>query len=155
EGVTFKNSPMWFLNPVLCENVIIRNVHTQGHGPNNDGCDPECSRNILIEGCTFDAGDDCIAIKSGRDNDGRRINVPTENVLIRTWTMLDGHGGVVLGSEITGGIRNVLAEHCEMDSPHLQRALRIKSNSLRGGFVENVLFRNIHVGQVANEVFLI
>ena len=155
EGVTFRDSPMWFLNPTRCENVTVRNVSTIGHGPNNDGCNPESSRDVLIEGCHFDNGDDCIAIKAGRDGDGRRVNVPTENIIIRNCLMLDGHGGVVIGSEMSGGVRNVFAEDCVMDSPHLERALRIKSNSWRGGFVENVFFRNVKVGQVADAVFRI
>lgn len=155
EGVTFRDSPMWFLNPTLCQNVTIRNVSTIGHGPNNDGCDPESCKDVLIEGCHFDNGDDCIAIKAGRDGDGRRVGVPTENVIIRNCKMLDGHGGVVIGSEMSGGTRNVFAEDCEMDSPQLERALRIKSNSFRGGFVENVFFRNVKVGQVKDAIFRI
>jgi polygalacturonase len=155
EGVTFRDSPMWFLNPTLCQNVTIRNITTIGHGPNNDGCDPESSKDVLIEGCHFDNGDDCIAIKAGRDADGRRVGVPSENLIIRNCKMLDGHGGVVIGSEMSGGVRNVFAEDCEMDSPHLERALRIKSNSYRGGLVENVHFRNVKVGQVADAIFRI
>jgi unsaturated rhamnogalacturonyl hydrolase len=100
EGVTVRNSPMWHLNPVLCENVIVRGVTVIGHGPNNDGCNPESCRDVLIEDCLFDTGDDCIAIKSGRNADGRRIGVPSENIIIRNCTMKDGHGGVVLGSEM-------------------------------------------------------
>jgi polygalacturonase len=152
EGVTFTNSPMWELNPVLCENVTIRGVTVDSHGPNNDGCDPESCRNVLIENCTFNTGDDCIAIKSGRNADGRRIGVPSENIIIRGCKMLDGHGGVVLGSEMSGGIRNVFVEDCKMDSPHLERAIRLKSNSSRGGYLENLYVRNIQVGQVADAV---
>jgi polygalacturonase len=146
---------MWFLNPVLCKNVTVRNISTIGHGPNNDGCNPESTKDVLIEGCYFDNGDDCIAIKAGRDGDGRRVGVPTENIIIRNCKMLDGHGGVVIGSEMSGGTRNVFAEDCEMDSPNLERALRIKSNSFRGGFVENIHFRNVKVGQVSDAVFRI
>jgi polygalacturonase len=152
EGVTFTNSPMWILNPVLCENVTIRNVSVVSHGPNNDGCDPESCKNVLIEGCLFDTGDDCIAIKSGRNADGRRIGVPSENIIIRDCQMKDGHGGVVLGSEMSGGIRNVFVENCRMDSPNLDRAIRLKSNSLRGGYLENLFVRNVQVGQVADAV---
>ncbi|MBN1973341.1 MAG: glycoside hydrolase family 28 protein [Sedimentisphaerales bacterium] len=155
EGVTFKNSPMWHIHPVLCENITVRNVRVTGHGPNNDGCNPESCKNVLIEGCYFDTGDDCIAIKSGRNNDGRRVNVPSENIIIRNCEMKDGHGGVVIGSEMTGGVRNVFAEDCIMDSPNLDRALRIKTNSVRGGTVENVYMRNVTVGQVAEAVLLI
>jgi polygalacturonase len=152
EGVTIRNSPMWHINLVLSTNVIVRNVKVIGHGPNNDGCNPESCSDVLIEGCYFDTGDDCIAIKSGRNNDGRRVNVPSENIVIRNCRMRDGHGGVVLGSETSGSIRNVFAENCEMDSPNLDRALRIKTNSVRGGIVENVYLRNITIGQVAEAV---
>ena len=110
---------------------------------------------VLIDGCTFDTGDDCIALKSGRNNDGRRLNTPIENVVIRNCTMKDGHGGVVIGSEISGGARNIFAEQCRMDSPRLDRALRIKTNSVRGGIVEGVYMRGVTVGQVAEAVVTI
>jgi polygalacturonase len=155
EGVTFKNSPMWFLNPELCKNVSIVGVTTEGHGPNNDGCDPESCSDVLIKNCTFDTGDDCIAIKSGRNNDGRRVNVPSENIVIQGCTMKDGHGGVVIGSEVSGSVRNVFAENCSMDSPNLDRVLRIKTNAVRGGVIENVFMRNVKVGQVAEAVLKI
>lgn len=155
EGVTIKNSPMWILNPVLCTNVTIRSVTVISHGPNSDGCDPESSKDVLIENCFFDTGDDCIAIKSGRDHDGRRVNVSSENIIIRGCTMKDGHGGVVIGSEVSGNVRNVFAENCEMSSPNLDRALRIKSNSKRGGIVENIYMRNIKVGEVKDAVIRI
>jgi polygalacturonase len=152
EGVRIVNSPMWEIHPVLCTNVTVRNVAVVTHGPNNDGCDPESCRDVLIEGCTFDTGDDCIALKSGRNDDGRRVNVPVENVIIRDCVMKDGHGGVVIGSEISGGARHIFAESCRMDSPNLDRALRIKTNSVRGGVVEHVYMREVTVGQVAEAV---
>lgn len=152
EGVTLKNSPMWVINPVLSTNVTVRGIKVDSHGPNNDGCNPESSQFVLIEKSFFDTGDDCIAIKSGRDHDGRRINMPSENIVVRNCVMKDGHGGVVIGSEISGNVKNVFAENCEMSSPHLDRALRIKSNSLRGGVVENIFMRNITVGDVADAV---
>lgn len=155
EGVTFKNSPMWHIHPVLSENITLRNVKVIGHGPNNDGCNPESCKNVLIEGCYFDTGDDCIAIKAGRNKDGRRVNVPSENIIVRNCEMKDGNGGVVIGSEMTGGARNIFAENCKMDSPNLDRALRIKTNSVRGGFVENVYMRNVEVGQVAEAILKI
>jgi len=155
EGVTIVNSPMWEINPVLCHNVTVRNVSVRSHGPNNDGCDPESCRDVLIDGCTFDTGDDCIALKSGRNNDGRRLNIPIENVIVRNCTMKDGHGGVVIGSEISGGARNIFAERCRMDSPRLDRALRIKTNSVRGGIVEGIYMRDVTVGQVAEAVLTI
>jgi polygalacturonase len=152
EGVTFKNSPMWFLNPVLCRNVSVIGVTTEGQGPNNDGCDPESSTDVLIKNCFFNTGDDCIAIKSGRNGDGRRVNVPSENIVVQGCTMRNGHGGVVIGSEVSGSVRNVYAEDCTMDSPTLDRALRIKTNAVRGGVIENVFMRNVKVGQVAEAV---
>lgn len=152
EGVTIRNSPMWIIHPVLSENITIRNVTVISHGPNNDGCDPESCKDVLIEGCTFDTGDDCIAIKSGRDHDGRRVNVPSENLVIRNCTMKDGHGGVVIGSEISGNVRNVFAENCAMSSPNLDRALRLKSNSRRGGTIENIYMRNIDIGELKEAV---
>ena len=152
EGFTVKNSPMWELNPVLCTNVTVRGVSIDTHGPNNDGCDPESCTDVLIENCTFNTGDDCIAIKSGRNADGRRVNVPCSNLIIRNCDMKDGHGGVSIGSEVSGGIRNVFVENCRMSSPSLQRALRIKTNSHRGGAIENIYFRNVTVGQVAEAV---
>ncbi len=155
EGVTIIRSPMWEIHPVLCTNVTIRSVRVVSHGPNNDGCNPESCRNVLIENCYFDTGDDCIAIKSGRNADGRRINVPSENIIIRNCTMKDGHGGVVIGSEISGGCRNVFVENCTMSSPNLERALRIKTNSLRGGLVENIFMRKVHVGEVSDAVIRI
>ncbi len=155
EGVTIVNSPMWEIHPVLCTNVIVRGVTINSHGPNNDGCDPESCRDVLIEGCTFDTGDDCIALKSGRNDDGRRVNVPVENVVIRDCVMKDGHGGVVIGSEISGGARNIFAERCRMDSPQLDRALRIKTNSVRGGTIEHVYMREVTVGQVSEAVVTI
>jgi len=155
EGIHIINSPMWEVHPVLSVNVTVRGVKISTHGPNNDGCDPESSRDVLIEDCEFDTGDDCIAIKSGRDNDGRRVNVPSENIIVRNSTMKDGHGGVVMGSECSGGIRNVFIENCKMDSPNLERALRFKSNARRGGFAENVFMRNVEIGQVKEAVLTI
>jgi unsaturated rhamnogalacturonyl hydrolase len=155
EGVTILRSPMWVINPVLSQNITVRDVKVISHGPNSDGCDPESCRDVLIEGTVFDTGDDCIAIKSGRNEDGRRINVPSENIIVRNCTMKDGHGGVVLGSECSGHIRNVWVENCVMDSPNLDRALRFKNNAQRGGILENVFMRNVKIGQVAEAALTI
>jgi polygalacturonase len=152
EGVTILNSPMWEINPVLCTNVTARGVQIMTHGPNNDGCNPESCRDVLIEGCVFDTGDDCIAIKSGRNADGRRIGVPSENIIVRRCRMKQGHGGVTLGSEISGHVRHVFVEDCEMDSPVLDRALRFKNNALRGGILEHVYMRDVRIGEVADAV---
>jgi polygalacturonase len=155
ENVRITNSPMWEIHPVLSTNVTVRGVHISSHGPNNDGCNPESSRDVLIDRCFFDTGDDCIAIKSGRNADGRRLAVPSENIIVRNCEMRDGHGGVTIGSEISGGVRNVFAESCRMDSPNLDRALRFKNNAARGGVLEHVYMRNVTVGQVADAVLQI
>jgi unsaturated rhamnogalacturonyl hydrolase len=155
EGVTIVRSPMWEITPALCTNVIVRNVKISSHGPNNDGCDPDSCRDVLIEGCVFDTGDDCIAIKSGRNDDGRRVGVPSENLIIRNCEMKDGHGGVVIGSEVSGGCRNVFVENCRMDSPSLDRGLRFKSNARRGGIVENVYMRNVQIGRVTEAILTV
>ena len=155
EDVRIINSPFWEIHPVLSNNITVRGVQIYSHGPNNDGCNPESSRDVLIENCVFDTGDDCIAIKSGRDNDGRRIGVASENIIVRNCTMKDGHGGVVIGSEISGDCRNVFIENCRMDSPNLDRALRFKSNAIRGGVIENVFMRDVEIGRVAEAVLTI
>jgi unsaturated rhamnogalacturonyl hydrolase len=155
EGVTLHRSPMWNIHPVLSRNVTVRGVSIVTHGPNNDGCNPESCTDVLIEDTLFDTGDDCIAIKSGRNGDGRRVGVPTTNVIVRNCTMKDGHGGVVLGSECSGGIRNVFVEDCDMDSPDLDRALRFKNNGVRGGVLENVFMRDVRIGRVGEAVLTI
>ncbi|MFC0876071.1 glycoside hydrolase family 28 protein [Saccharicrinis sp. FJH2] len=152
DSVTIENSPMWHIHPVLSENVTVSNVRVVGHGPNNDGCNPESCTNVRIKNCYFDTGDDCIAIKSGRNADGRRVNVPSSNIIIQECTMKDGHGGVVIGSEISGGANHIFAENCIMDSPNLDRALRIKTNSIRGGLIEKIYMRNIEIGQVSDAI---
>ncbi len=155
EGVRIRRSPMWEIHPLLCTNVIVRGVDILSHGANNDGCDPESCRDVLIENCVFDTGDDCIAIKSGRNNDGRRVGVPSVNLIIRHCTMRDGHAGTAIGSEISGCCSNVFVEDCNMSSPNLVCALRLKSNAVRGGVVRNIFMRNVTVGQVADSVLQI
>jgi polygalacturonase len=155
EGLTIVRSPMWEVTPYDCVNVTIRNLNIVSHGPNNDGCDPDSCRDVLIENCRFDTGDDCIAIKSGRDRDGRQLAKPAENIVIRNCKMKDGHGGVTIGSEMSGGVRNVFVENCRLSSPNLNQALRFKTNALRGGTIENVFFRNIEVGEVSDSVLQI
>jgi len=152
DGPTILGSPMWIVHPVLSTNVTVRGVTINSLGPNNDGCNPESCRDVLIEKCDFTAGDDCIAIKSGRNFDGRRINVPSENIIVRNCRMRDGHGGVSLGSEASGGIRNIYIRDCRMGGSDLLRALRLKSNSYRGGYIENILFRDIEVDSVGEGV---
>lgn len=155
EGVTIIRAPFWVIHPIFCENLTVRDVTVNSHGPNNDGCNPESSRNVLIEGCEFDTGDDCIAIKSGRNNDGRNTPIPSENIIVRNCHMKDGHGGVVMGSEISAGVSNVFVEDCTMDSPELDRVIRIKTNTVRGGYVRDIYVRNIEVGECKEAVFRI
>ena len=135
QGVKMLNSPFWVIHPLLSKNITVDGVTIWNEGPNGDGCDP-----------------DCIAIKSGRNNDGRLWNQPSKNIIIRNCKMEDGHGGVVIGSEISGGCENVYAEDCEMDSPHLDRILRIKTNNCRGGVIKNINMRNVTVGQCKEAV---
>ena len=153
EDVTLLRSPFWVIHPLFCEDLTVRGVHVVNNGPNGDGCDPESCRNVLIENCLFDTGDDCIAIKSGRNEDGRRWNVPSENIV--GCTMNDCHGGVVIGSEISGGFRNLFVENCRMDSPNLERVIRIKTSPARGGVIENIYVRNVTVGQCREAVLRI
>lgn len=161
EDVTLLRSPFWVIHPLLSKDITVRGVHINNDGPNGDGCDPESCDRVLIENCYFNTGDDCIAIKSGRNNDGRKdgqgkfAGTPSKNIIIRGCKMQNGHGGVVIGSEISGGCQNVYAEQCAMDSPSLDRVLRIKTNSCRGGIIENINMRNIVVGQCKEAVLKI
>jgi polygalacturonase len=157
EGVKLRNSPMWQVHPVLCTNVTVKdlNIQASADGPNTDGCDPESCRDVLITNCDFDTGDDCIAIKAGRNADGRRVPVPTENVVIQDCRMKNGHGGITIGSEASAGVRNVFAERCTLDSPLLDVAVRIKNNAMRGNLIERVFARDLTVGQVAQAVLAI
>jgi unsaturated rhamnogalacturonyl hydrolase len=155
EGVKIRRSPMWEIHPLLCTNVTVRGVDIFSHGANNDGCDPESCRDVLIEKCLFDTGDDCIAIKSGRNADGRRVGIPSVNLIIRDCTMRDGHAGTAIGSEISGSCSNVFVENCEMSSPNLVCALRLKSNAVRGGVLQNIFMRNVNVGLVKDSVLQI
>ena len=155
EDVTLLRSPFWVLHPLVCDDVIVRGVHIINEGPNGDGCDPECCNRVLIENCVFHTGDDCIAIKSGRNQDGRLRGIPSQNIIVRNCSMEDGHGGVVIGSEIGGGYRNLWVENCQMDSPNLERVIRIKTNNLRGGVIENIWVRNVEVGRCREAVLRI
>ncbi|GGD23701.1 glycoside hydrolase family 28 protein [Flavobacterium orientale] len=152
KDVKIINAPFWIIHPIKCNNVIVDGVNIDSHGPNNDGCDPEYSKNVLIQNCTFNTGDDCIAIKAGRDNEGRRVGIMSENIVVRNCKMIDGHGGVVIGSEMSAGVKNVFVENCFMDSPQLDRAIRLKTNTKRGGVVDGLYVRNIQVGKVKEAV---
>lgn len=152
EGVTIRGAPMWVIHPVLSSNVTVRRVTAVSPGPNNDGCNPESSSDVLIEDSTFDTGDDCIAVKSGRNADGRRLGVPSERIVVRGCRMRAGHGGLTIGSEVSGGVRQVYAERCRMSSPALERGLRIKTNAMRGGVVEDVFVRDVEIGEVGSAI---
>ena len=155
EDVTLLRSPFWVIHPLHSTDITVRRVKMINDGPNGDGCDPECCDRVLIEDCFFNTGDDCIAIKSGRNRDGRERNMPSKNIIIRRCEMKNGHGGVVVGSEISGGCQNVFAHDCVMDSPELERVLRIKTNSCRGGIIENINMRDIKVGVCKESVLKI
>ncbi|MDD3921344.1 MAG: glycosyl hydrolase family 28 protein, partial [Eubacteriales bacterium] len=135
-----QNSPMWILNPVRCKSVTVRGLNVRSHGPNNDGCDPESCNGVLIEENRFDTGDDCISLKSGRDREGREEGLACRNIVIRGNRFADGHGGIALGSEASGGICNVVARGNVFESKNLIYALRLKTNARRGGVMENIAF---------------
>ncbi len=146
EDVTLRDATFWVVHPVLCRNVTVRGITVDSMNGNNDGCDPDSCVDVLIENCTFRTGDDSIAIKSGRDQDGWRVGRPTENVVIRKVTMGSRHSGLCIGSEMSGGVRNVFMEDCTADA--VSSALYFKGNVDRGGFVEHVRARRIAVKQV-------
>ncbi len=153
-GVTFRYGAMWTIVPTYCESVIIKNVTVitsgeRGRTPNGDGVDVSSSRNVLIENCTFDTGDDCIVLKSGRDRDGLRVALPTENVVIRNCTVYHGHGGIVIGSETSGGVRNVYGYGCSFKGT--DRMVRIKTARGRGGAIENLWFRDLRGEEIGEE----
>ena len=155
EDITLLRSPFWVIHPLKSTDITVRRVKMINDGPNGDGCDPESCDRVLIEDCFFNTGDDCIAIKSGRNRDGRERGMASKNIIIRNCEMKNGHGGVVIGSEISGGCQNVFAHDCVMDSPELERVLRIKTNSCRGGIIENINMRDIKVGQCKESVLKI
>ena len=152
EGVTIRNSPFWTIHLLLCESVVVRRVDISARGHNNDGIDPEATRNLLIEDCRFDQGDDAIVIKSGSNQDGWRLNTPSENIVVRRCTVINGHQLVAIGSELSGGVRNVYVHDCRFDSakPAFDpfNVLYIKTNRRRGGFVEGITMENIDASGV-------
>lgn len=153
QGITMIDGPQWTLHPVYCENVIIRSVHIHTTGPNTDGLNPDSCKNVLIEDSDFYTGDDCIAINAGINEDGWRVNRPCENIVIRRCTMTGGHGGLVIGSAVSGGVKNVYAHDCNISGT--MQGIRLKSMRGRGGVVENILFENITVNNVTNEAIQI
>ncbi len=153
EGFTIGSGPNWTIHPVYSENIIIRRVTVATSGPNNDGVDPDSCRNVLIEHCTFSTGDDCVVLKSGYDQDGRRVGRPTENVVMRHSSSKRGHGGLVIGSEMSGSVRNVYMHDCDFEGT--DRVLRIKSRPGRGGVVENVWVENVTARALRREVVIL
>lgn len=153
QGVTIVNSPFWTVNPEFCEDVKITGVTIiNPDSPNTDGINPESCKNVLISDCHISVGDDCITIKSGRDLQGRRLGVPCENITITNCVMLDGHGGVVIGSEMSGGVKNVVISNCVFNGT--ERGIRLKSTRGRGGVVENIRVSNIVMRNIKREAIL-
>ncbi|NDV67102.1 glycoside hydrolase family 28 protein [Bacteroides sp. 224] len=151
EGVIFQNSPAWNVHPLMCENVLIENVQVRNpsYSQNGDGLDLESCVNSLIVNSTFDVGDDGICIKSGKDEDGRKRARPCENVIIDGCTVFKGHGGFVVGSEMSGGVRNISVSNCNFLGTDV--GLRFKSKRGRGGVVENIWIRNISMMDIPTE----
>lgn len=154
EGVTFENSPAWNLHPMLCENLILRdlNVRNPWYSQNGDGVDIESCKNVVIARCSFDVGDDAICMKSGKNKPGRDRGVPTENVIVDDCTVYHGHGGFVVGSEMSGGIRNIQVSNNLYIGTDV--GLRFKSTRGRGGVVENIYIRNVHMANIPHEALL-
>ena len=150
DGIILKNSPFWCIHPLYCENVIVRNVNIDSHYPNNDGCDPESSRRVLIENCTFRTGDDAIAIKAGRDADGRRVGRASEDIVIRNCRFYSKCNGLCIGSEMSGGVKGVYMTDIEIGD--VKNALLFKSNLDRGGYIDNVYVDSVSIGNVAGAV---
>lgn len=153
EGVTFRDGPFWTIHPVYCDNVVVRKVRVESFGPNTDGLNPDSCSNVLIEDCYFDTGDDSIAINSGMNDDGWRVNRPCENIEVRGCSFKRNHGAIVIGSAMSGGVRNVYAHNCTCDGS--DRGLRIKSMRGRGGFVEDVLVEHITMKNIVHEAILL
>lgn len=151
EGVFITNSPFWTLSPVYCDNVSIHSVTIRNDedGPNTDGINPDSCRNVRISDCDISVGDDCITIKSGRDADGRRVGRPAENYTITNCVMANGHGGVVIGSEMSGGVKNITISNCIFDGT--DRGIRLKSTRGRGGVVEDIRISNIVMRRIKDQ----
>ena len=150
EGVKIINSPFWTINPEFCDNVTVKGITIHNvPSPNTDGINPESCKNVHISDCHISVGDDCITIKSGRDTQGRRLGVPCENITITNCTMLSGHGGVVIGSEMSGSVRKVTISNCVFDGT--DRGIRIKSTRGRGGVVEDIRVSNIVMSKIGRE----
>ena len=154
EGVKIVNSPFWTVNPEFCDGLTISKVTIHNvPSPNTDGINPESCRNVHISDCHISVGDDCITIKSGRDAQARRLNVPCENITITNCTMLSGHGGVVIGSEMSGSVRKVTISNCIFDGT--ERGIRIKSTRGRGGVVEDIRVNNVVMSNIQREAVVL
>lgn len=151
EGVTFQNSPAWNVHPLMCENLILRNLFIKNpdYARNGDGADIESCKNVLVENCIFDVGDDAICIKSGKDEEGRKRGKPTENMIVRNNTVYKGHGGFVVGSEMSGGARNIFVYDCTFMGT--DKGLRFKTTRGRGGVVENIYIKDINMVDIVHE----
>ncbi len=152
ENIKVTNKGRWTIHPLYCKNVIIRGLDIRTTGPNADGIDPDSCDKVLITKCTFETGDDCIAIKSGKNQQAVDIGIPCQNVTVTKCTMLGGHACVALGSEISGGIRNIVVKNCVFKNMH--RGFDIKTRKGRGGFVENVTVENIKTFGVKNAILM-
>ncbi|HIZ35861.1 MAG TPA: glycoside hydrolase family 28 protein [Candidatus Ruania gallistercoris] len=152
QGVTVRRSPMWVIHPVLCTGVLAEDITVISHGPNNDGFDPECCTDVVIRRCHFDVGDDSIAIKSGREDDGERVGVPSRNIVIEECTMTMKYGAFTIGSELTGGVSDVYVRNCRIGGPGLYYGLYIKTNAARGGYVENVYVDGVEASHLQREL---
>jgi len=154
QGVLFQNSPAWNLHPLMCENVIIENIQARNpsYAENGDAIDLESCKNTLIINSTFDAGDDGICIKSGKDEEGRRRARPCENLIVDNCTVFKGHGGFVVGSEMSGGVKNIKVANCKFLGTDV--GLRFKSKRGRGGIVENIYIENIAMIDIVTEPLL-
>jgi len=154
EGVTFQNSPAWCLHPLMCENLTVKNVFVKNpwYAQNGDGIDVESCKNVLIENSVFDVGDDALCMKSGRDAEGRKRALPTENVIIRGCTVYASHGGFVIGSEMSGGARNIYVSNCTFVGADI--GLRFKTTRGRGGVVENIFINDIYMKDIPAEAIL-
>ena len=154
EGVLFQNSPAWTLHPIMCENVIIDGVYVKNpvYSQNTDAMDIESCRNVIITRTTLDVGDDAVCIKSGKDKVGRTRAIPSENILVDGCRVFEGHGGFVVGSEMSGGVRNIKVTNCEFIGTDV--GLRFKSNRGRGGLVENIYIDHINMLKISHEALL-
>lgn len=154
QGVLFENSPSWNIHPLMCTNVIVDNIFARNpsYAQNGDGIDVESCKNVLIVNSTFDVGDDAICIKSGKDAEGRLRARPTENVIVANCKVFQGHGGFVVGSEMSGGVRNISVRNCQFMGTDV--GLRFKSNRGRGGIVENIYISDIYMFNIVTDSFL-